>query len=112
MAHTKINFNNTINHSAQIGDMVYVSNILTGGITSEPKQAGKILEVKENHIIINKDVSVEPIITPGMFILFSKPIEINNSSLKGYYADVTFENNSNKYAELYSIGSEIAISSK
>ena len=112
MAHTKITFNNTVNQSAQVGDMVYISDVLTGGITSEPKQAGKILEVAQNHIIIDKDVNVVPVITSGMFILFSKPIEVNNSSLKGYYADVTFENYSNKYAELYAISSEASLSSK
>jgi len=112
MAHTKINFNNAINHSAQVGDMIYVSNVLAGGITSEPQQAGEILEVQGSYIIIDKDVSVIPIIESGMFILFSKPIEINDSSLKGYYADITFENDSKKAVELFAISSEVNDSSK
>ena len=112
MAHTKINFNNTVNASAQVGDTVYVSSVLAGGITSEPIEAGAIIDVQQNHVIIDKDIGTAPIITSGMFILFSKPTEVNDSSLKGYFADVTFENYSNKYAELYSISSEAVVSSK
>jgi hypothetical protein len=52
------------------------------------------------------------VITSGRLVLFSKRIEANDSSLKGYYADVTFENYSNQYAELFSIGSEVMGSSK
>ena len=47
-----------------------------------------------------------------MLFMFSKPIEVNESGLKGYYADVTMNNTSNKYIELFSIGSEISPSSK
>ena len=47
-----------------------------------------------------------------MFLLFSKRTEVNDSSLTGYFADVTLENYSNKYAELYMISSETTLSSK
>jgi hypothetical protein len=47
-----------------------------------------------------------------MFMLFSKRTEVNDSSLKGYFADVTFKNYSSEYAELYSISSEVTASSK
>ena len=43
---------------------------------------------------------------------FSKPIHINESGLKGYYADVTFRNPSKERAELFAISSEAVISSK
>ena len=112
MASTKINFNNIINSSLQIGDAAYVSSVLPGGITSEPEFAGVIIDVTPSYIIVDKDPVTHPVITSDMFALFSKRIEANDSSLKGYYADVTFENHSSQYAELFSIGSEVMGSSK
>ena len=51
---------------------------------------------------------------PGLsdFIMFGKDNSVNTTSLIGYYADVHFVNNSTKKAELFSVGSEIAESSK
>ena len=48
----------------------------------------------------------------GSFISFAKEKNVNTSSLLGYYADVKFVNDSTKKAELFSVGSEIAESSK
>jgi len=45
-------------------------------------------------------------------VLFAKHIETNESSLKGYYANITFENLSNKKCELFGFGSETDLSSK
>ena len=112
MAHTKIFINNTIhNLSLQVGDIAYVSTV-SNNIASEPIKAGLILDVQPSYIIIDKDPSTSPIITPSMFLLFSKRTEVNDSSLTGYFADVTLENYSNKYAELYMISSETTLSSK
>ena len=108
----KINFSNIVNSSLQVGDTAYVSSILPNNITTEPISIGTIIEVQPCYIIVDKDPGVYPIITSGMFILFSKRIETNDSSLKGYYADITLENYSNEYAELFAVSSEIAISSK
>ena len=44
--------------------------------------------------------------------MFAKNKEVNSSSLKGYYAEVKFVNNSNEKAELFSIGSGVSESSK
>jgi len=46
------------------------------------------------------------------YIFFSKDNTVNVGSLKGYYADVTFKNESKKYAELFAISSEVIPSSK
>ena len=112
MAQTKINFSNTINSSLQIGDTAYVSTILPNGITTDPISAGVIVSMTPSYIIVDKDIATYPVITPGMFMLFSKRTEVNDSSLKGYFADVTFKNYSSEYAELYSISSEVTTSSK
>ena len=111
MAYTKILINNPINHSLQVGDTAYVSTV-NGSIADDPVLAGKIVEVQPSYIIIAKDFNQVPIIDSSMFLLFEKANEANDSSLKGYYADVTFENNSNKYAELFAISSEVTPSSK
>ena len=110
---TQIDFDNTINTSLQVGDWVYVSDILTGGMISKPEFTdAKILKIGAGFIWIDKDPTVAPIITPGQFILFAKDIRVNESSLKGYYADVTFENSSDKKTELFAISSEVVPSSK
>jgi len=46
------------------------------------------------------------------FIMFSKDNGANLTSLKGYYADARFENNSKEKAELYAVSSQIVESSK
>tara|TARA_R100000315_G_C5181342_1_gene105192 strand:+ start:324 stop:668 length:345 start_codon:yes stop_codon:yes gene_type:complete len=114
MAHTKINFNDQVtpNTSIESGDMAYICDVLAGGVTSQPILAGKVLYVDPSYIIIDKDPASSPVVTSGMFLLFSKRTEINDAGVKGYYADVTFENYSNKSIELYSISSEIVASSK
>ena len=112
---TKITFNNPINSSLQVGDAVYVSSIVNG-IISEPEYAQKVLEIGSGYILIDKDPMVTPIISlnppENNYILFSKNISVNESSLKGYYADVTLENSSTKKSELFAISSEAVASSK
>ena len=111
MAYTKINFHNTINNSLQIGDMAYYANVLSGGVIDEPIQAGKVLNITPSYIIIDRDPN-EGGIVAGQFLLFSKRIEVNDSSLKGYYANITLANDSKKPIELFAISSEVGISSK
>ena len=110
MAQTKINFSNIINSSLQVGDIAYASEVLSNGITKDPNLIGTIVEAKLSHIVVEHPGSAT--VTQGMFVLFSKPTEVNDSSLKGYFADVTFKNYSSEYAELYSISSEVNASSK
>ena len=112
MAFTKINLNTTVNSSAQVGDIAYVASVGPGGVTGQPELAGTITSVKPSFIIIDKDPASPPTIDNTKFLLFAKRIEANESSLKGYYADVTFQNYSNTYVELFAISSDIALSSK
>ena len=109
--HTKIEFDYPINSSLQIGDAIYVSDAVDG-ITSEPVFAANVTDVGSHYITINKDNATSPIINNGQYILFAKDIRVNESSLKGYYADVAFENSSNTKTELFAISSEVALSSK
>ena len=110
---TKISFSNKLNPSLQVGDFIYVANILDGGRTSAPELAAKVLKIEAENFWIDRGNTTEPIIAAGSsFILFAKDIQANESCLKGYYADITFENSSNKKTELFAISSEVVLSSK
>ena len=108
----KINFNNTVNPSLQVGDNAYVADVLPNNITTDPVLVGKIIDVNPSYIIVDKEIGVFPTVNSGMFMLFSKSIEVNETSLKGYYADVTFRNYSNKASELFAISSNVVPNSK
>ena len=108
---TKIGFNNPINSSLQIGDMVYVSSV-NNGIIGTPTLTAKVVEISSDYILIDQDNTSGTIINNGDYILFAKNIHANESGLKGYYADVTVENSSSKRTELFAISSEATLSSK
>tara|TARA_Y100000004_G_scaffold77736_1_gene87484 strand:+ start:2546 stop:2983 length:438 start_codon:yes stop_codon:yes gene_type:complete len=48
----------------------------------------------------------------GQFIFFAKNNEVNQSSVKGYYNNIKFENNSASKAELFAVTCNIINSSK
>ena len=99
-----------INSSAQVGDVIHYATDVNG-VLSDTVQAGVITEFTgSGYIKASVDAGIT--IPDNAFILFSKPIKINESSIKGYYADVTLENHSNKRAELFAISSGIVPSSK
>ena len=108
---TKIEFDNPINSSLQVEDMVYVSST-TNGIIGTPTITAKVVEISSHYILIDQDNTSGTVINNGDYILFAKNIHANESGLKGYYADVTFENSSNTKTELFAISSEVALSSK
>jgi len=101
-----------INSSVEIGDLLYYASSDGNGVLSNTTKVGPINGFTQSgYIRASADSSVLPI-PDNAFILFSKPIKINESSIKGYYADVTLENHSNKRAELFAISSEVVPSSK
>lgn len=122
-----IPFNAPINISAQVGDMVYaVGTASTGGAIDsfEKGSLSNALELGWIFNIVNQeglDTSVSPTLqvvqtnnnSPGIgdYIMFSKNKAVNTSGISGYYAEVTFKNSSLKDIELFSVGTEISISS-
>ena len=46
------------------------------------------------------------------FVLFSKDNKANLSSILGYYASITFKNDSTDKAELFNVGTDVFESSK
>ncbi len=101
-------FPQSLNVSIQIGDTAYYTNDLNG---RDIVQIGVITSISSNSIDVDiPNNVVRPLLTS--FILFSKTNSANQGNLKGYYLEVTFANDSNKKAELFSVGSEIFESSK
>jgi len=110
------------NVSLNIGDVAYyiessalasgtdisVASNTTGG-QEVIKKIGEITNVGGTFITIDS-----PLLTPpdGAFIMFSKNKIANNTSLLGYFAEVTLKNNSTSPAELFALNSQVAPSSK
>mgnify|MGYP003119255869 CR=1 FL=1 len=107
-----INFDISINSSLQAGDMLYYTAPPADGIAGKPLPAGVVTSVlgPQGKVNYTPNALTQP--SSGDFILFAKDIRANESSLKGYYADVIFTNRSNKRAELFAVSSEIVLSSK
>jgi len=108
MAIIILDFPNPINVSVQVGDTAYYTNDVNG---KDIVLIGIITEVTTSQIKVNiESKQIRPTITS--FILFSKTASINTNGLKGYYAELQFKNDSETYAELFLVGSEIFESSK
>lgn len=104
-----IQFNSSISSNVQNNDKVYFATS-NQGVLNDPQYAGEITSVFNSKIEVNV---VDGVVVPSdAFIFFSKNITVNESSLKGYYADLTLENSSNKKAELFAVTSNITVSSK
>ena len=107
----QISFDHKLNSSLQVGDTTWIATVdAQTGVTGAHEKLGVVTDIQGSNIDV--ETSGSPIYEAGMFLFFSKPIEANESSLKGYYADVIFENSSKTYAELFAISSETTISSK
>jgi len=114
-------FNGQINFSAQVGDIVYYS-LPTSGSTvggydlaqlNQTFLLGPILGISDNSITVEYENSISTAPPPGAFISFVKDKRINTSSLVGYYSEVKLINNARDCdIELFSIGSDIQVSSK
>jgi hypothetical protein len=113
MAYNKIAFNHPVRDGLQLGDNIYYATY-SNGVTGEPTLMGSLssissISAKEITVDVGSDNFTS---LSNVFILYSKPIFINESSIKGYYADVTLENHSTKKAELFAVSSEVSPSSK
>ena len=104
-----------ISPSVQVGDYIYyqaIDNSLALNTANNPILAGVIVEITGKDVIIQLATGVNSSDISG-FIMFLKDKRINNSSLKGYYAEVTLINNDiNSQSELFALNSEFTVSSK
>lgn len=110
--------------SLQIGDTAYYSNVTSTAGFNTSSSFTKIGLIKSINNATSLDDGTEtitltceidtttPVPTTSDFIFFSKDNKVNLTSLLGYFASVKFKNNSTSKAEMFSIGCEIAESSK
>ena len=101
-------FQHELNVSVQIGDVAYYTNDAKGTVLVK---MGAITAITVDSFTCNIDAfTIRPLVTS--FILFTKDNKANLTSVLGYFANVQFRNDSQDYAELFSVGSEIVESSK
>jgi len=112
---------NGINVSLQVGDIIYYTygGQQSGGFDSQSmvqntKILGEVIEIdrEASTIIVSYDDTLTTAPAAGSYISFVKSQKVNTSSVLGYYAEVNFINDSDKKAELFSVGSEVTESSK
>jgi len=126
-----LTFEFELNHSLQTGDNVYwTSTSSLGGFDqqaniSNQQHLGVVRNIvspnnlgQHDVIVFSEyDVSGVPIPTiypppPGAYISFSKSRNVNNNELLGYYNLLRFENDDNRDAKLWAVGTEITENSK
>ena len=134
MALITIPFPFPLNVSIDIGDTAYVaifgfnvsgqSGAHVHSNQSDINEIGEIIEISpllingESFIVVDDaqtSFSVNSVIQPNDFIMFSKDNKVNLSNILGYYAKVKMINNlsgTGKSAELFSVGAEVTQSSK
>jgi hypothetical protein len=130
----RINFTQSINDSAQVGDILYFANVSpTDNQTNSPvTEIGPITAIGENFVevdngapvgwteteidtgftnVVVDGATVSVPVAPPLF-MFQKDSQSNVSTLVGYFSNVRLQSGSNGKVELHSIGSEIFVSSK
>tara|TARA_R100000149_G_C5776442_1_gene74388 strand:- start:70 stop:450 length:381 start_codon:yes stop_codon:yes gene_type:complete len=116
-----------INTSVQVGDNIYFclkspdasyqtsnSFVYSGVISGIEKLAGNtnIIVNATNFSNVPGGANFPTTNMNDYFLFFAKDTSANLNRIKGYYASVLFRNDSNKRAELYTVGAEIQQSSK
>tara|TARA_Y100001937_G_C7061188_1_gene303796 strand:- start:23 stop:376 length:354 start_codon:yes stop_codon:yes gene_type:complete len=114
-----ITFPFPLNTSVQVGDFLFAqrtTNIgqYTRSSIGSSNLVGVITKIENRQSNKSKITIENEIFQPSFldFICFAKSNAVNASSLKGYYAETTFVNNSRKKAELFGVTAEIQQSSK
>ena len=123
-----LTFDDPINSSLQIGDIVYYSPTSLAPNSNIPKtitanviKLGPVYSIEIDPIVVRVIYNDDPgnsgaatVFAPpaGSYIMFEKDKQVNSSSLMGYYANVKLMNDSTSKIELFSLGSEVTESSK
>ncbi len=114
-----LTFEHPLNHSLQVGDTVWYTEVSPNGgynVAPTATKLGRVEEVSDQYQaheikVSNNVLTIAPALG-NKYIMFSKDNRANLTSLVGYYAEAKFENNSKEKAELFSVSSEVAQSSK
>ena len=117
----ELNFSFPLNVSVQVGDFLFAVPTTTnsGYVTAanevqSSNLVGVISSIQNRNTNNSKIIINNPNFTPvdSDFIMFAKDNIVNANSLKGYYAEVTFVNDSDEKAELFGVTAEVQQSSK
>ena len=123
MSSITITIGNNLNQSLSVNDIAYYAHlaVASGGFQSNsqtPVRLGVVQAINNstNTITINPlntDIAENELLpTNKTMLLFSKDNKVNTSGLTGYFASVKMSNDSTTTSELFSLGSEVAQSSK
>ena len=114
-----LTFQHPLNHSLQVGDTVWYTEVSPSGgydVAPTATKLGTVVEVSDQYqahqIKVSNNILTSAPSLADKYIMFSKDNRANLTSLVGYYAEAKFENNSKEKAELFSVFSEVAQSSK
>jgi hypothetical protein len=103
----RYNFVNKVPQDLQVGDNLYYIKPTTNVLTL----IGPITVVGENEVVADFTHTSSPDTTPVYFVFYVKNAQWQTSGLLGYHATVKMQNTSTASKEIYSVGSEISISS-
>lgn len=93
-----------------VSNYIFIGNVSSIILnTSDDDIPGYTVTIEEPSNVV---LSGDNIPSTGDYFFFAKNNIAEVSSLKGYYSEVTFKNNSKKKAELFSVGCVVAESSK
>tara|TARA_B100001564_G_C20548313_1_gene627762 strand:- start:199 stop:1053 length:855 start_codon:yes stop_codon:yes gene_type:complete len=100
-------FANAVPKDLQIGDDLYYVHPSTGANT----RIGPVTAITSTEVTANFSTTASPPSYPTYFIFYVKNAKWNTSGLLGYFATVKMQNSSTDSKEIYSVGSEVSISS-
>tara|TARA_Y100000361_G_C11135876_1_gene331861 strand:- start:173 stop:520 length:348 start_codon:yes stop_codon:yes gene_type:complete len=115
MATITLTFANEVNRSLQVGGNANARDSVFTKIGSNTFYLGDVSAISADRKTITVDFTASDYPRfPGTsdFVFFVKKADVCNTKLTGYYAEVQMKNTSTEKAELFSVGSEIAVSSK
>ena len=116
-------FEEPLNSSIQINDIIYYSTVSTSIGSNVPQVTLDGANPIVNFGVVNDIIEQPPTLKVNYsgsvampqnndYIMFEKDKRVNSSSLIGYYARVKLSNDSKSKIELFSLGSETSESSK
>ena len=111
----ELTFNEDINVSVQIGDIIYFTVTNLNGVHNTAGaivELGPVTAINVNVITVFYNAGTQLPDKGGEYIMFAKDRSVNMSSLLGYFAKCRIKNNSTEKAEMYSISVDVAESSK
>lgn len=113
MATITLTFANEVNKSLQVGGNADARDSVFTKQSNEVYYVGDVTSISNDRKTITIDVDGESVFpTTSDYVFFVKKADVCNAKLTGYYADVKMKNDSTEKAELFAVGSEVALSSK